>query len=90
MLETTVRVTNRLGLHARAAAKLVRLAKGVQSSISVTSTENGRSANAVSILDLLAIAATCGTLLDIAVNGVDEAEAIQAVEELFEARFDEE
>ena len=89
MLETTVSVSNRLGLHARAAAKLVRLAKGLQSSVSITSEQNGRTANAQSILDLLSIAAAFGTELSVVAAGPDEVEAIRRVEELFISKFDE-
>ena len=89
MRETTLALTNRMGLHARAAAKLVRLAKSVESRVTVTASETGKTADAISILDLLSIAATFGTNLDIAVDGPDEVEAIRQIEELFVSRFDE-
>ena len=90
MLETSVSLENRLGLHARAAAKLVRLARTLQSLVTVTGVDNGRTADATSILGLLSIAATSGTKLRVSADGPDEVEAIRKIEDLFTSKFGEE
>lgn len=89
MLETRLKVTNQLGLHARAAAQLVRLAGKFRSRIILTRTDNNTSADAKSILSVLTLAATRGTELEIKIEGDDEAEAIKAIEELFASGFGE-
>jgi phosphocarrier protein HPr len=89
MLEAKVRLTNRLGLHARAAAQLVRLAKIFESIIEVQRDDNGLRSNAKSILGLLNISASQGAELTVTAEGVDEAAAIEAVKELFAAQFGE-
>lgn len=89
MLERTLKLENRLGLHARAAAKVVRLAQGFASSIVLTDINGGRSADATSILDLLTLAAACGNTLTLQATGPDEAEAVREMEKLFESKFDE-
>ena len=81
-------LTNRLGLHARAAARLVRLAKSFRSSMTV-SNERG-TANACSILDVLAIAAGYGSMLRVNAEGADEVEALAAVQQLIADKFGEE
>ena len=87
MLERELKVANRLGLHARAAAKLVQLLSGFQSQVTLTG--RGREVNAKSIMGVLLLAAAPGASLLIRVEGEDEAEAMQAAAELFERRFDE-
>ena len=89
MLETSVRVVNRLGLHARAAAKLVSLARPFTSSITVSEPTGRKAANAVSILDLLSLAAVFGDELKVTADGIDESEALSAMAELFRSGFDE-
>ena len=90
MLEATVRVTNILGLHARAAAQLVRLANGFKSEIVLMRTDSGISANAKSILSVLNLAAALGAELRISANGDDESEAITGMTSLFTSNFGEE
>ena len=90
MLEVTVRVTNTLGLHARAAAQLVRLANRFKSDIVLTRTDTGVTANAKSILSVLNLAAAFGVELQITANGDDESEAITAITSLFTGNFGEE
>ena len=90
MLEATVRVTNTLGLHARAAAQLVRLANRFKSEIVLTRTDTGISANAKSILSVLNLAAALGAELRISANGDDESEAITGITSLFTSNFGEE
>jgi phosphocarrier protein HPr len=83
MLERTVTVCNTLGLHARAAAKLVRVASNFESRIEIKRVDSGVSANAKSILSVLYVAACVGSLISITVEGPDETEAMNAVERLF-------
>ena len=89
MLEQTVTLVNPLGLHARAAAKLVRCAGQFQSRIILHNAMANSTANARSILSLLALAASVGIKLDLQIEGPDEEKAAEAVEELFAAGFGE-
>ena len=82
-------VINDLGLHARAAAQLVRMARKFSSSITLTREDNGDSANAKSILSLLYIAASKGVAMTIRAEGTDEKEAIDAGVQLFGDGFGE-
>ncbi|MGI8642356.1 MAG: HPr family phosphocarrier protein [Pyrinomonadaceae bacterium] len=83
MLESKVKVVNPLGLHARAAAQLVRLASNFQSRINLKRIDNAVIADAKSILSVLTLAASKGTHLELEVEGEDEDETMQAVEEIF-------
>jgi phosphocarrier protein len=87
MTQQQVEITNRLGLHARAAAKLVHTANAFQSQIFVGTGEE--EVNAKSILGLLTLAATKGTPLTVRAEGDDEEAAVRAVVALFEGRFGE-
>jgi phosphocarrier protein HPr len=87
MLERELKVANRLGLHARAAAKLVQLLSGFQSQVTLTG--RGREVNAKSIMGVLLLAAAPGASLLMRADGEDEAAALQAAADLFERRFDE-
>ena len=87
MLERELKVANRLGLHARAAAKLVQLLSAYQSQVTLTG--RGREVNAKSIMGVLLLAAAPGATLVLRADGVDEAEAADACAALFERRFDE-
>jgi phosphotransferase system HPr (HPr) family protein len=89
MLEGSVKVINQLGLHARAAAQLVRVAGSFRSRITLRREDSDTSANAKSILSLLALAAPIGTLLLIEADGADENEAFQSVMDLFAGGFGE-
>lgn len=89
MLETKITVSNQLGLHARAAAQLVRLAGTFQSTVEIQRTDNGVSANAKSILSVLTLAASKGIELVIKADGADEKEAVRILEELFSGGFGE-
>lgn len=89
MIERKLLVKARLGLHARAAAKLVRLTTGFRSKISLRRLEGGPSADAKSILSVLMLAATAGTELEASVEGVDEQAAMLAIEKLFAESFGE-
>ena len=87
MIEETLVLKNRLGLHARAAAKLVHTAAGFASRLTLT--RDGDEVDAKSILGLLLLAASKGTSLVLRADGADEAAAVAAVRELVDRRFDE-
>lgn len=89
MREASVTVVNHLGLHARAAAQLVRLAGQFQSTITLRRDDSGGFANAKSILSVLALAASVGTVLTVEADGRDEREALDAVVEIFVNGFGE-
>jgi len=88
MIEKEIEIINRLGLHARAAAKLVHLASGYRSD--VTLSMNGEVVDAKSILGILLLAAGQGSKLLLRCEGEDEKEAMDAVTTLIADRFDEE
>jgi phosphocarrier protein HPr len=88
MIERQAEIVNRLGLHARAAAKLVNTAGRFQSRVTVT--KDGEEVDAKSILGVLLLAASQGSHLTIRCEGPDEAECMQAVSGLIANRFDEE
>jgi len=89
MVERIVTVVGDLGLHARAAAKLVRVASRFQSNVRLSRVDGGTSANAKSVLSVLMLAANRGTELHATAEGADEEEALQAVSTLFSAGFGE-
>jgi phosphocarrier protein HPr len=89
MLEAKVKIINQLGLHARAAAQLVRLAGSFESSIQLVRTDNNVMAEAKSILSVLTLAAAKGTVLELKVEGKDEQRAFQAITEIFANGFGE-
>jgi phosphocarrier protein HPr len=87
VISARVTIVNGLGLHARAAAKFVRLAGSFRSGIHVT--RGSRTVDGKSILGLLLLAAARGSHVDITAEGPDEAEAIQAMRDLVERGFEE-
>lgn len=87
MVEQEIVVSNRLGLHARAAAKLVQLVGRYSAKVMLLC--RGREVNAQSILGVMMLAAGKGTSLIIRADGADEGDALAAVAELFNRRFDE-
>ncbi|MDE2309179.1 MAG: HPr family phosphocarrier protein [Xanthomonadaceae bacterium] len=87
MLEQDIVITNRLGLHARASAKLVQLVQGFKSTVWLVS--KGREVNAQSIMGVMMLAAGMGSPLTVRADGPDEAAALAAVVELFDRKFDE-
>ena len=89
MLSTRVIVNNELGLHARAAAQLVKCATPFQSHITLARPDSNRRVDAKSILNVLTLAASKGTELEISVEGTDEQDALSAIERLFESGFGE-
>jgi phosphocarrier protein len=82
-----VTVVNRLGMHARAAAKFVHLATRFRSDVRVA--RSGREMDGKSILGVLLLAAACGSVITISAEGIDEAEAILALSSLVESGFGE-
>lgn len=89
MIEKRVTVTNRLGLHARAAARLVHTANRFQSTLRLQRVDDSISADAKSILSVLMLAAARGTVLSAIAEGADEADAIAALSDLFRNGFGE-
>lgn len=89
MLEKSVKIINPLGLHARAAAQLVRLAGKFKSRIKLVRTDNEVLADAKSILSVLTLAAAKGTELILKIEGADEADAMKEIEELINRGFGE-
>jgi phosphocarrier protein HPr len=89
MVEVTLAVKNELGLHARAAARLVRTANRFQSNLTLERIDGSVSADAKSILNVLMLAASGGTELRAIADGHDEAEAIAALSGLFADGFGE-
>lgn len=88
MINETLPVINKLGLHARAAAKLVKTTQPFNCEISLE--RKGRSVNAKSIMGVMMLAATCGTTINISLDGADEKAAFDAIKTLFADLFGEE
>ena len=87
MIERELAIRNRLGLHARAAAKFVQTASRFKSEVKIR--KNGEEVDGKSILGLLLLAASQGTQITVAVSGEDEDAAFSAVEGLIIRSFDE-
>ena len=87
MLQTEVEIVNKLGLHARASAKLTQLAGGFQSDIWLT--RNGRRVNAKSIMGVMMLAAGKGSTIGIETEGSDADAALQAILKLIIDKFGE-
>ncbi len=88
MPDRTVTIVNKLGLHARAAAKFVTLASSFASDIKVS--RNGQEVNGKSIMGVMMLAASKGSEITLIINGDDETEAIEKLSELIQERFGEE
>jgi len=90
MRQQTVTITNRLGLHARAAAKVVKLASDYESNILLARGDSRHiRTDAKSIFGILLLAASQGTEIEIITEGRDEVEALEAVCKLIESKFGE-
>lgn len=87
MIEHEIEIKNKLGLHARAAAKLVHVAARFRCDIKIRKGEE--EVDGKSILGILLLAAGRGTMITIKANGEDEADAVEAIEKLIDAKFDE-
>lgn len=88
MIEKELIIINKLGLHARAAAKVVSVASRYSCTIQVHHQQ--RLINAKSIMGLLTLGAAKGTSLQVRVDGEDEYPAMEELTDLFARRFDEE
>ena len=87
MIRTQVTVINKLGLHARAAAKFVGCTSAFSSSIQAG--KDGQLVDGKSIMSVMMLAAGKGTVLDLEIDGTDEEQALAALQTLIENRFDE-
>lgn len=87
MIDTEMTIINKLGLHARAAAKLASTAG--RFSCTIRTGHNGKMVDAKSVMSLMLLAASQGTTLNFQFDGGDEAHAHRAIRELIENRFDE-
>ena len=87
MKTATISIVNKLGMHARASAKVVTLASQFKSE--VTLGRNGQHANGKSIMGIMMLAAGKGTQVDLSVHGDDEHQAMEALRALIDNRFGE-
>ena len=87
MIKRTIKVTNKLGLHARASAKLTQAASKFQSAVWIS--RNGRRVNAKSIMGVMMLAAGLGSTVEMETNGPDEDAAASGIEALFNDKFGE-
>jgi phosphocarrier protein len=87
MLQREVEIINKLGLHARASAKLTQVAGQFKANVWVT--RNGRRVNAKSIMGVMMLAAAQGSTLVVQTDGPDEGQAMDAVIRLIAGRFEE-
>jgi len=87
MLQQDALIINKLGLHARASAKLTQLASGFKCEVMLS--RNQRRVNAKSIMGVMMLAAAKGTIIGIETDGEDEADAMQAILNLINDRFGE-
>ena len=87
MIRSTIRISNKLGLHARASAKLTKLAGSFKSEVFMS--RNGRRVNAKSIMGVMMLAAGVGSEVELEVDGEDEEAALQAITRLIEDKFGE-
>lgn len=87
MKTVEIEVVNRLGLHARPAAKLTQKANEFLSEIKID--KDGRVVNGKSIMGVMLLAASKGTVLKVSADGTDEEEALRQIKELFDSKFGE-
>jgi phosphocarrier protein len=87
MLQQEAEIINKLGLHARASAKLTQVAGRFQAHVWVS--RSGRRVNAKSIMGVMMLAAAMGSKVTVETDGPDEAEAMAAVTQLIAGRFEE-
>ncbi len=89
MIRKTLRIKSELGLHARAAAKLVKLTSQFESDIKLSRLDVEEQVDAKSILGILLMAAAQGTEIEVMIDGKDEEVAMEAVVQLVNNRFGE-
>ena len=87
MIKRTITITNKLGLHARASAKLTQSASGFKSAVWIS--RNGRRVNAKSIMGVMMLAAGLGSDVEIETSGEDEQAATDAIVALINDKFGE-
>ena len=87
MIQKDIEIVNKLGLHARASAKLTQLAAKYKSEVWMT--RNKRRVNANSIMGVMMLAAGKGAVVSLEVDGADEQECFNALLQLIQARFGE-
>ena len=87
MIKASIRINNKLGLHARASAKLTKLAASFRSEVFMS--RNGRRVNAKSIMGVMMLAAGIGTKVEIEIEGEDERQAMDALVALIDDKFGE-
>jgi phosphocarrier protein HPr len=87
MIQTSITISNRLGLHARASAKLTKVATSFKSDVHMT--RNGRRVNAKSIMGVMMLAAGLGAEVEIETAGEDEQAAMDALVKLINDKFGE-
>ena len=87
MIRTTLVISNKLGLHARASAKLTKLASSFQCEVFMT--RNTRRVNAKSIMGIMMLAAGMGSEVELETEGVDEQQAVDALTALVNDKFGE-
>ncbi len=87
MLSDKIEIVNKLGLHARAAAKLVQIASEFNSDITIR--YNGKEADGKSIMGIMMLAASRGNTIELLSSGSDEQEALSAVKAIISNKFGE-
>ena len=87
MQQREVEIVNKLGLHARASAKLTQMASKFQSAVFIA--RNGRRVNAKSIMGVMMLAAGMGSTVELETDGPDEDAAMTTIEALFNDKFGE-
>lgn len=87
MLRKEIEIINKLGMHARAAAKFVTLAQTFVADIKIM--RNGREVNGKSIMGVMMLAAAKGSTIELIINGEDEEKAMHYLTQLIQNRFDE-
>jgi phosphocarrier protein HPr len=87
MIKSSISISNKLGLHARASAKLTKLAGSFKSDIHLS--RNGRRVNAKSIMGVMMLAAGMGSEIEIETEGADEQQAMAALRALIDGKFGE-
>jgi phosphocarrier protein HPr len=87
MISKPLIIINKLGLHARASAKLTSLAAKYSSTVELTA--NNKTVDCKSVMSLMLLAANQGTDIELSVDGKDETAAFHAIETLINNRFDE-
>lgn len=87
MITREITIINKLGLHARAAAKLVKLSSSFESNIDIE--KDGQKVNSKSIMGVMMLAASCGSNVTLYADGPDEQAGIEALSDLINRYFDE-